>query len=286
MNFFSSDKVLSDFIEKAYVRLLEAGYIINSEYIKEIPYGVSLKTGKSEKNLLSAAVYHTEKKGFSVVTTDPEIKSLLLSLITNVGTLGSDEAGKGDVFGPLVVCSFILGEKEQVFVTMMNDSEKAAADLARETAEQNEATCIELNSKIEAANAKIEEFENQIATLNMEAENAQAQYSALEAQNNDAQSQISALTEENESLKAYKKSIELQSKEAVIGEYADKLSEEVLGTYKAKFDEYTPEELDMRLAYELKKSNPSVFSQAPTGFIPKADAPRNGVEEFLSHYRQ
>ena len=179
-----------------------------------------------------------------------------------------------------------LGEKEQVFVTAMNDSEKAAADLARETAEQNEATCVELNSKVEAANAKIEELENQIATLNMEAENAQAQYSALEAQNNDAQSQISALTEENESLKVYKKGIELQSKEAVVAEYADKLSEEVLGTYKAKFDEYTPEELDMRLAYELKKSNPSVFSQTPTGFIPKADAPRNGVEEFLSHYRQ
>ena len=118
MNFFSSDKVLSDFIEKAYVRLLEAGYIISSENIKEIPYGVSLKTGKSEKNLVSAAVYHTEKKGFSVVTTDPEIKSLLLSLITNVGTLGSDEAGKGDVFGPLVVCSFILGEKEQVLLKL------------------------------------------------------------------------------------------------------------------------------------------------------------------------
>lgn len=118
MNLFSSDKALSDFVEKAYIRLLEAGYVVNSEYIKEIPYGVTLKTGKSEANLVSAAIYHTEKKGFSVVTTDPEIKSLLLSLITNIGTLGSDEAGKGDIFGPLVVCSFILGKKEEVLLKL------------------------------------------------------------------------------------------------------------------------------------------------------------------------
>ena len=115
---FSADKALSDFVEKAYVRLLEAGYTVNSENIKEIPYGVSLKTGKSEVNLVSAAIYHTEKKGFSVVTSDPEIKSLLLSLITNVGTLGSDEAGKGDIFGPLVVCSFLLGENEEVLLKL------------------------------------------------------------------------------------------------------------------------------------------------------------------------
>ena len=118
MNLFSQDKILSDFVEKAYIRLLEASYTINSENIKEIPYGVTLKTGKSEDKLVSVAIYHTEKKGFSVVTTDPEIKSLLLSLITNIGTLGSDEAGKGDVFGPLVVCSFLLGKKEEALMKL------------------------------------------------------------------------------------------------------------------------------------------------------------------------
>ena len=118
MNLFSQDKILSDFVEKAYIRLLEASYTINSENIKEIPYGVTLKTGMSEDKLVSVAIYHTEKKGFSVVTNDPEIKSLLLSLITNIGTLGSDEAGKGDVFGPLVVCSFLLGKKEEALMKL------------------------------------------------------------------------------------------------------------------------------------------------------------------------
>ena len=128
MNLFSKDKVLSDFIEKAYIRLLEAGYVVNSEYIKEIPYGVTLKTGKSEADLVSAAVYHTEKKGFSVVTADPEIKSLLLSLITHTGTLGSDEAGKGDVFGPLVVCSFLLGKKEETLLKLGAKDSKRMKD--------------------------------------------------------------------------------------------------------------------------------------------------------------
>ena len=128
MNLFSNDIALSAFVEKAYIRLLEAGYIVNSEYIKEIPYGVTLKTGKSEDKLLSVAVYHTEKKGFSIVTTDSEIKSLLLSLITNVGTLGSDEAGKGDVFGPLVVCSFLLGKKEETLLKLGAKDSKRMKD--------------------------------------------------------------------------------------------------------------------------------------------------------------
>ncbi len=177
-----------------------------------------------------------------------------------------------------------LGEKEQVFVSAMNEAEKTAAE---ETAAQNEADRVEFNSKIEAANTKIEEYENTIATLNMEAENSKAAYAALETQNADAQSQISALMEENESLKTYKKGIEFQSKEAVVAEYAGKLAEDVLDAYKTKFDEYSAEELDMHLAYELKKSNASVFSQTPAvGYIPKAEAPLSGVEEFLSHYRQ
>lgn len=112
MALFSSDIVLSDFIEEAYLRLLEAGYALSSEDFKEIPYGVTFKTGLGGKKPVSVAIYHTEKKGFSIVTTDEALRSLLTLLLTDEGTLGSDEAGKGDVFGPLVVCAFVLGSKE------------------------------------------------------------------------------------------------------------------------------------------------------------------------------
>lgn len=189
--------------------------------------------------------------------------------------------------------SVTLGERVKVFVVDVTENEKSTLDTLRAlngntydlvnenltNAEKNAADCAEFNSKIE-------ELNETIATLNTEAENAQAEYAKIESQYTAAQEQNSALAEENEALKVYKKSIEDQSKEAVVAEYSDKLSEEVLDTYKAKFDEYTAEELDMHLAYELKKSNASVFTQTSAGRIPKDDAPRSGVEEILSRYRR
>lgn len=72
----------------------------------------------------------------------------------------------------------------------------------------------------------------------------------------------------------------------MVAEYTDKLAEDVLNAYKSKFDEYTAEELDMHLAYELKKTNASVFTQAPSGRIPKDNAGRSGVEEILARYKR
>ena len=87
-------------------------------------------------------------------------------------------------------------------------------------------------------------------------------------------------------MKVFKKNVEDQSKEAVVAEYAGKLSEDVLSTYKAKFDEYTAEDLDMHLAYELKKANSSVFNQTPDVYIPKDDAPLSGVQAILARYKK
>jgi hypothetical protein len=46
------------------------------------------------------------------------------------------------------------------------------------------------------------------------------------------------------------------------------------------------EELDMRLAYELKKSNSSVFTKSSEeGFVPK-DTPADGLTAILSKYKK
>lgn len=115
MGLYSKDEKLSGFVEKAYEKLLSSDFEVDSGTFKESEYGVSFKAlrkgGKAAKPV-NIAVYHTERKGFSVVTADAEIHALLLSLLSETGTLGSDEAGKGDVLGPLVVCAFLLGEKE------------------------------------------------------------------------------------------------------------------------------------------------------------------------------
>lgn len=186
-----------------------------------------------------------------------------------------------------------LGERVTVYIVDVTESEKNTLETLRhlngdtyelvnenlENAEKNANDCAEFSTKIEELNGVI-------TTLNTEAENAQAKIADAEAQYTAAQEQISTLSTENEALKVYKKSVEDQSKEAVISEYTDKLSEETLEAYRDKFDEYTAEELDMHLAYELKKSNSSVFTQTPkAGFLPK-DSGRSGVEEILARYKR
>lgn len=189
--------------------------------------------------------------------------------------------------------SVILGERVKVFIVDVTEAEKATLDTLRalngdtyELVNENLANAEKNANDCAAFSTKIEELNNAIATLNTEAENAQAKIAEVQTQYNDAQAQNSALSEENKSLKAYKKNIEDQSKEAVVAEYTDKLAEDVLNAYKSKFDEYTAEELDMHLAYELKKINASVFTQAPSGRIPKDNTGRSGVEEILARYKR
>lgn len=124
MGIYAKDDALSDYIERAYVEFMRLKIPFDSATIKEINYGVSFKVGEG-KGAVSVAVYHTERKGFSIVTSDPKIRSILLSLLTETGTVGNDEAGKGDLFGPLVVCSFLLGESESELLKLhVTDSKK------------------------------------------------------------------------------------------------------------------------------------------------------------------
>lgn len=189
--------------------------------------------------------------------------------------------------------SIELGEVIPVFVIDVTENEKKTLDALRqlnggsyelvnenlEKAEENAEKCIEFSSKID-------EMNETITTLNTEVENVQGQLSELNEKYTAAEAQNSTISEELNSLRNYKQANELRLKEAVVAEYTDKLSEEVLDAYKVKFDEYSVEELDMHLAYELKKMGSSVFTQVPKGtFLPK-DTPRTGVEEILSRYKK
>ena len=188
--------------------------------------------------------------------------------------------------------SLTLGERQKVFIVDVTAEEKEILDslktlngdtyeLVNENlanAEKNATDCAEFSTKIEELNSTI-------ATLNTEKESAEAKVAEVQAEYDKAYSLNKSLAEELESLKTFKKNIENQSKEAVISEYSDKLSETVLDTYRAKLDDYTAEELDMHLTYELKKTGASVFTQTSTGCIPKDNAPMSGVEAILSSYK-
>jgi chromosome segregation ATPase len=134
---------------------------------------------------------------------------------------------------------------------------------------------------------KIEELNENIATLTAERDNANEQIGEYTTQLETATSTINSLTEENNSLKQYKLDIETQQKTAVIEEYSEHLDEGILDTYRNALADYTVEELDMHLAYELKKTNSSIFTRnnSDEGFVPK-DVPAEGINAILSKYKK
>ena len=186
-----------------------------------------------------------------------------------------------------------LGERVPVFVIDVTESEKNTIDTLRKlngdtyelvnenlvNAEQNANNCVELGSKIEELNTTI-------ATLNTEISQAQDKLAEDATTYAAAQENIEQLTTEVEDLRNYKKAVETQQKEAVIAEYVDKLSNDVIETFKAKIDEYSLLDLDKELAYECKKSNPSFFNQAQTPQIFVTTEPETGLEAILSRYKK
>ena len=64
------------------------------------------------------------------------------------------------------------------------------------------------------------------------------------------------------------------------------LTEEILSKYRENLDSYTAIDLDKELAYELKKTNPTVFSKNnQSGYVPK-DELKGGIEDILSKYEK
>ena len=125
---------------------------------------------------------------------------------------------------------------------------------------------------------KIEELNNSVATLTTERDTNAQNYT-------NAQATISTLTEELETIKNYKLNVETQEKEQVIASYSELLNNEILDSYKSKISEYnSAKDLDKELAYELKQSNPTVFTKTPQ-YIPK-DHSTSGIEAILAKYKK
>lgn len=145
-----------------------------------------------------------------------------------------------------------------------------------ETLQQDYNLKVEENAEF---NSKIEELNGSISTLITDRDNAAQQIESLQAT-------INSLTAENETLNSFKMDIEKQQKQAIVSKYAELLDEEVLNSYTTKMDEFTIQQLDKELAYELVSANQSVFTSngQPTGFIPKDEPAVGGLEEILSKY--
>lgn len=144
---------------------------------------------------------------------------------------------------------------------------------------------------------KVGELEETISTLTTERDEARSNYDTasarlteVESNNSELTTTLATVTEERDGLAAYKKSVEDEAKKAVVNNYIEQLPEEVIESYMNSLDNYTIEDLDMRLTYELKKSNPVLFSKtpapAPNAFVPKDDDGSRSINDILAKYEK
>lgn len=189
--------------------------------------------------------------------------------------------------------SVALGDVETVYIIDVTAHEKEAVETLRAlNGGTYELVSDVLNDaqtnfeRISEFETKITEMEVSLSTLNTEKDEIESKYNDATAQYTAAQSTIEQLNHEVENLNTYKHNIEVEQKETIFTEYAAQLSEDVINKYRADMDKYTVLELDMRLAYELKCSNPNIFSnQNSNPFIPK-DAPKTGIESVLDRFKK
>ena len=178
-------------------------------------------------------------------------------------------------------------EKKTVYVIDVTESELSALNTIRtlnggtyELVDETYAKVAELEEQNSTYEQKVEELNISVSTLETEKEQFTTQ---LEEANNT----IASLTEEIDGLNSYKENVEKKEKEDVIASYAELLSEEILETYTAKIGEFSAQDLDKELAYELKKNNVSVFTQKlDAGYVPKDQGSRGGIEQILAKYKK
>ena len=182
--------------------------------------------------------------------------------------------------------SVVINSKEKCFIVDVTEKEKATLDTLRslnggsyELVSDVLTNAQENSNKVSEFSTKIEELDTSISTLTTERDNSIAEHTL-------AQEQITTLTEELGTLKEYKLGIETKQKEAILTEYENQLADEVLESYRKKLSEFTALDLDKELAYELKKTNPSVFTKTPgAGYVPKDDL-KGGIDEILLKYKK
>lgn len=186
-----------------------------------------------------------------------------------------------------------VNDRVTVYIIDVTESEKNTIETLRKlngdtyelvdenliNASENAEKCVEFSTKIEELNSEISTLNMKIEQSAQELANANEAYTALKTENANLES-------EKVSLETYKHNIETQQKVAVIEQYRAKLSEELLDSYNEKLDSYTVEELDMHLAYELKKTNSGMFAQSQGPTLILKDTPLSGVEEILSRYKR
>ena len=186
---------------------------------------------------------------------------------------------------------------DENFTSMANELNTANVNLtaANATIEERDNTINSLNDEISLNNTKIEELGSENATLIQEKNDAVAlhtaateQIASIQATLDGVNATLATVTAERDTLATFKKNIEDDEKKALIADYANQLPAEVIDTYTENMDNYSIEDLDMKLTYELKRNHPEIFSKGtPPAYVPKADlGTEGGINAILARYKK
>ena len=201
--------------------------------------------------------------------------------------------------------SLTIDNKEVIYMMYVTKAEADALNALRtlngDTFEHVEDVYTELETKtseLEEVTSKYEETEQKLEEIKADFSEKEtkvlekinqfaAEADTLTSHNEELESELSTLKEEVESLRDFKYNVLTQEKLNVIEKYSDQFDSEFLSKYVEKVDEYTIEDLEKELAYELVLSKPSIFSIDPAPGILKDDCvQKDGIEEILSKYKK
>ena len=187
-----------------------------------------------------------------------------------------------------------LGEVVKCYVVDVTEQEKQTLDTLRtlngETYDLVSDVLTNAQENFEKVNefsTKIEELNDAISTLQTEKHESETREQKNKEDLDAANATLNSLNEELTSLREYKSEKETEQKTSIIGEYTELLSEDILEQYTKDMDKYTASELDKELAYEVKKSNSSIFTKktGDNGYLPK-EVPLEGINAILSKYKK
>lgn len=147
-----------------------------------------------------------------------------------------------------------------------------------------------LTTERDEAQTNFQSVSEQLEAVNNELTQERENYSALQTSYGELQTNFANIETERNELANFKKDVLDNQKKNVISNYTELLDADVLATYTTNMDQYTAEELDMRLTYECKKVNPSIFSkntvEPQPAYVPKDQAEGRGINDILARYEK
>lgn len=184
-------------------------------------------------------------------------------------------------------------ESSTCYMITVSETEKASLESVQqmnggtfEKIEEVFARVPELESKVTEIETKNSDFEQKIAEKETEFSTLQSERDEIAEKFALVSADLESVNASLDELKNYKFTVETANKQALLDKYSAKLDAEVIAKYPADSD-MTIDALEKELAYELVKSDASLFSSEDTneGYVPVEQA-LTGIEALLMKHKK